>query len=444
VYYGNGAGGFLTPEIVPSMSSIGLAFGDLNGDGILDLVNSSGYIAFGATGGKFKRAVQYTVVDFENNFFNVVLADLRNNGLTDILTDEYFGVSVLLNLGKSEFEDGSWTSVTGGGGCGAAADYNGDGKPDLAMITTTGFTILLGTGKATKPFSTGTSVAVPGAGCLVTGDLNGDGIPDLLVSVNGSPNAVLAYLGNGDGTFTLASTTPTPNAGGYVALGDFNHDGKLDFATSGNLLALGNGDGTFQTPTTIVADPPNSGFSNIAVGDINNDGWSDIVLTNDGDEPQYTTFVLLNNQHGGFTQVPTTYGQNANQAILADVNKDGYLDLILGFGGGSVAYVYLGNGTGTFTYDVSLSGPGDNGFNLVADVNGDGIPDILVSGFDSLSVYLGTGGAKYAAPFTLGTGPEPGSLLVENLHGQKPSSGIPDIVVPDYSGGVMVLVNKTK
>ena len=118
------------------------------------------------------------------------------------------------------------------------------------------------------------------AACLVTGDLNGDGIPDLLVPSNGT---VVAYLGNGDGTFTLKGNTATPS-GGYLALGDFNHDGKLDFATSGNLLALGNGDGSFQTPTAIVSNPPGTGFSNIAAGDINNDGWPDLVLTNPGQE----------------------------------------------------------------------------------------------------------------------------------------------------------------
>src|SRR5208282_3546540 len=100
----------------------------------------------------------------------------------------------------------------------------------------------------------------------------------------------------GDGTFTLKSSTPTPS-GGALALGDFNHDGKLDFVTSGNLIGFGNGDGTFQNPTEIVADPPSTGFSGIAVGDINNDGWPDVVLTNNG-EPYNNTFVLLNNQKG--------------------------------------------------------------------------------------------------------------------------------------------------
>jgi len=139
------------------------------------------------------------------------------------------------------------------------------GLPD-ALPTATGISILLGTGKAVSPFGNGTPIAVTGAACPVAGDLNGGGIPDLLVPVNGTPNALLAYIGNGDGTFFLKSTTPTPNSGGSVVLADINHDGKLDFITSGNLLGLGNGDGTFKTPVPFVTNPPSFGFSNIAVG----------------------------------------------------------------------------------------------------------------------------------------------------------------------------------
>ena len=447
LYSGNGAGGFSGPHVLSLPVQSPIALGDVNGDGFPDLVSASGYIAFGTASGAFKPAVHHTVANVFNQFENVVLADLRKNGLTDIVTDDPTGISVLLNVGKGKFEDGEWTAVTGGAGCGATADFNGDGKPDLAVTTNTGFTILLGTGKVTVPFTAGASVAVAGAACLITGDLNGDGIPDLLVSVNGSPNALLAYLGNGDGTFTLKSTTPTPNSGGYVALADFNHDGKLDFATSGNLLALGNGDGTFQTPAPFVPNPPSSGFSGIAAGDINNDGWPDLVLTNSYlFSPGVDVYVLLNNQQGGFNQVPTSFGVGTQQPILADLNGDGNLDLVLASVQGSAASVYIGNGTGAFTTGPLLQGPGGpgTGIDLVADVNGDGIPDVLVSGGDTIEVYLGQGSATYAAPFAIGTGPVPGSLLAENLHGQPPSAGLPDIVIPDYSGGVTVLINKTK
>ena len=347
---------------------------------------------------------------------------------------------MLLSETKGLYEDGIWTSVTGGAGCGVAADFNGDGKSDLAVKNANGISILLGTGKYLTPFTAGANIGLAGADCLVTGDINGDGIPDLLVPVNGT---VVAYLGNGNGTFTLTSTTPTPS-GGYLALGDFNYDGKLDFATTGNLIALGNGDGTFQNPTDIVSDPPSTGFSGIAAGDINNDGWPDLVLTNNG-IPYNDVYVLLNNQQGGFTQVPTNFGPLTTQPILVDLNSDGALDLVVVNTSSGAAGVYLGNGVGGFSFKQLLTGPliDTAAVNLVADVNGDGVPDICILESDTLEIYLGKGGATYATPFDIGTGPFPGSVLVEDLHGQSSKTGIPDIVVADTSGGVMTLLNLT-
>jgi hypothetical protein len=448
LFFSNGAGGFSGPKYVdlPGAFSGGLTIGDLNGDGISALVSEAGYVAYGEGGGNFAKPVGYPI-DSAGGTNNVILADLRANGLTDMVTFAYDATSVLLNEGKKQFEDGIWTAVTGGAGCSAAADFNGDGKPDLAVITASGVSILLGTGKAAKPFTTGTPIAISGAACVVSGDLNGDGIPDLLVAVNGSPNALLSYLGNGDGTFTLKSTTPTPNSGGSVILADFNNDGKLDFATSGNLLALGNGDGTFQTPTAIVATVPLGGFSGIVAGDINNDGWPDLVLTNGEVDETTNATILLNNQHGGFTQVPSNFGAVTQQPILADVNGDGYLDLVLAYSTSSGATVYLGNGQGDFTFQVALPGADGsfNAFNIVADINGDGIPDVLVLGYNSFAVYLGEGGATYAPPYYIGLGLSPANnVLVENLHGQAPLAGVPDIVAPDNTGGVMTLLNLTK
>ncbi|MGA2575146.1 MAG: VCBS repeat-containing protein [Bryobacteraceae bacterium] len=218
IYTGNAAGTFSGPSYADLPGYEGVAIGDVNGDGIPDLVSTQGYIALGKGNGKFDAPYQYTINEVQQPR-NVVLADLRNDGLTDILTSGYYAVSVLLSEGKGAYEDGIWTSVSGGTSCGVAADFNGDGRPDLAVITSTGVSILLGTGKAASPFTPGSTIAINGAACLVTGDLNGDGIPDLLVAVNGSPNALVSYLGNGNGTFTLTSTTPTPNSGGAVVLG---------------------------------------------------------------------------------------------------------------------------------------------------------------------------------------------------------------------------------
>jgi len=442
LYFGNGAGGFTGPKVVSLSGGAyqALAIGDVNGDGRPDLVSGDGYVAYGEGDGNFSAPVSYPVDPYLYTT-GLVLADLRNNGLTDIVVGAQYFISVLLNDDNKEFEDGIWTSVAGGAGCGVKGDFNGDGKPDLAVNNANGISILLGTGKGATPFTAGTNIALAGAECLVTTDLNGDGMLDLLVPAQGS---VYAYLGNGDGTFTLASTTPTPS-GGYLAPGDFNHDGNVDFATSGNLIALGNGDGTFQSPTDIVANPPEGGFSGIAAGDINNDGWKDLVLTSAVFPVDANATVLLNNHKGGFTQVPTAFGALTGQPLLADLNGDGNLDLILGGASGSGAEVYLGNGKGKFTSQPGLPGPFEatNGVNCVADVNGDGIPDILVLGYDTIMIYLGEGNATYATPFGIGTGPSPGSILVEHLHSQSVAA-VPDIVVPDSSGGVMVLLNTTK
>jgi len=449
VYLNDGAGGFSGPSkvLMPGLGQI--AIGDVNGDHIPDLVSSLGYVALGNGDGTFKPPA-YHPLPPGALVSRVALADLRNNGLTDIVTADDEQISVLLNLSGGKFEDGLWTKVPAGAGCGAAADFNGDGRPDLAVNGPQGVTILLGTGSATPPFTTGPVIPLANADCLVTGDLNGDGIPDLLVPVNNPPPAtggtVFAYLGNGDGTFTLKSATPTSD-GGYIALGDFNNDGKLDFATSGNLLAYGNGDGTFRTPVPIMSKVPYGGFTNIAAGDLNGDGWPDLVITSFTDSYIY---VLINNQHGGFTAtvIHAQIGRallGPTQVLLSDLTRGGNLDMVVADGYGGGAAIYIGDGNGSFGYkEEVLAGDGAGGVLAVSDVNGDGIPDIVMTEGSTVGIFLGKGDATFADPYYIGAGPSPGDLLTQNLHGQASSAGLPDIVVPDASGGVMTLINTTK
>ncbi len=434
VYTSDGAGGFTGPRIA-DVSGLKIVLADVNGDGYPDVVASSGAVAYGSASGQFTKTVTYPAL----TGFTVAVGDLRNNGRQDIVTDAHDGISVLLNEGGDQFQEGNFTPLTGGAGCTVSADFNGDGKPDLAVSTASGVTIVLGTSSLSKPLQQGPTVSLPNAGCAIAVDLNKDGIEDLLVP---TPTAVVTLIGNGDGTFTQTFSTATSYEG-YLAVADFDHDGKLDFATSANLMAFGNGDGTFRKAKAIVATPPSGGFSAIAAGDINNDGWSDLILTSSA-FPYVNAYVLLNNQHGGFTQVPSSMGEFTDQAILVDFNGDGNLDVVFAGEDAAGAYIYLGDGTGNFTKGTVLgSFIGGTGVNVVADFNGDGIPDIGVQSSPSVALFLGKGDGTFEQGEEVGTYFSPGFPLVARLHGQHIGTP-PDLVVPDYSGGILVLFNETK
>ena len=438
LYLNNGAGGFSGPSYANLPEYSPFTIGDVSGDGIPDLVNGYGYIAFGKGNGTFDPPVYYPTDSSLFGPYNPVVADLRNNGLNDIVVQGSQAVSVLLAEGKGKFEDGIWSPLAGAFGCAAPADFTGNGKSDLAMLTTQGISILLGTGNGTKPYTTGSSIALSGAGCPLAADLTRNGIQDLLVP---QQSTILSYLGSGGGTFTQKGSTVFPSAITGWTLGDFNHDGYPDIATNSFYIAYGHGDGTFQAPVSFWTNPPNCEFPGIAAADFNNDGFSDLAITC---YAKNTIYVLINNQKGGFTQTSISNNEGPWDVVLADVAGSGNLDMLVSSLDVPTIYLYLGNGKGGFTLKQEipfLDGPAAY---AVADINGDGKPDLLQLNPDSVAVFLGAGNGTFAkTPFYLGTGPAPGQVLTQNLRGQS-RPGVPDIVLPDGSGGVRILLNETK
>ena len=188
----------------------------------------------------------------------------------------------------------------------------------------------------------------------------------------------------------------------------------------------------------MVANLPPGGFTYIATGDVNNDGWSDLVFS--VEQQASHAYVLLNNQRGGFTQVPTSFGGRTTEAVLTDLNGDGDLDLIMD------SLVYLGNGKGEFTFKTTLSFNAgvQFGFNVVSDVNGDGIPDVEYLASNSVAIFLGKGDGTFQTPYFVGAGPSPGSLLAANVHGQAGGTGLSILLLPDQQGGVFTILNLTK
>ena len=313
------------------------------------------------------------------------------------------------------------------GGYGAAsvavADVNRDGKPDLivanacASINGNSCTdtdgvigVLMGNGDGTfQPPVTYDSGPL-GAQVVAVSDVNGDRFPDLIVSngcygVNNCSDSVSVLLGNGDGTF---KTPVVYSSGGYfpyaVAIADVNRDGKPDVlvvntcadntcGTDGTVgVLLGNGDGTFQP--AVVYDSGGAFAMSVAVAALNGDGKPDLVVAYQGCfncQTNPNVGVLLGNGDGTFqTSVPyETVGYFATSVAVADVNGDGKPDLLVVNEcseftckkPGSVA-VLLGNGDGTFQPAVAYSSGGIFPFSVaVADVNGEGKLDLLLANF---------------------------------------------------------------
>ena len=280
---------------------------------------------------------------------------------------------------------------------------------------------------------------------VAIGDVNGDGKLDLLVanecaSITGGEcigAAVSVLLGNGDGTFQVpvSYSLGEDSSAHSVAAGDVNGDGKLDLVVVTNSLVavlLGNGDGTFQQPLSYGL----GGYFALAVvvADVNGDGRPDLLVANlCADSSCYTNGsvgVLLGNGDGTF-QAAQTYDAGdyyANSLAVADVNGDGKFDVLVSTS--ESVGVLLGNGDGTFQ---PASAYGQGGINAnsvaIADVNRDGKPDLLVANEcvstsrcsnGSVNVLLGNGDGTFQA-----------DLSYESAVGSSP---VPSVVTADLNG----------
>ena len=229
----------------------------------------------------------------------------------------------------------------------AAADFNGDGKMDIAAGDNTGVSILLGNGDGT--FQPPVSYALGSyAAFVIVGDFNGDGKPDL-AAANMEANQISVLLGKGDGTFQIAVTYAVGYSPAAIAVADFNGDGKLDLAvnsiglggpSSTISILLGNGDGTFQPARNNVLGAQ-SFF--VVAGDFNGDGKQDLAWPNYGSN---AVSIQLGNGDGTF-KPPVNYSAGTGPETLAigDFNGDGKPDIVWrNYSTGQNA-VWLMNGT---------------------------------------------------------------------------------------------------
>jgi FG-GAP-like repeat len=337
---------------------------DLNGDGKLDLVitnqkSNNVAVLFGNGDGTFQAAITFTI----------------GNGPRPV--------------------------------CAVVADFNNDGKPDIAVANaeagpssgTVSMLINHGDGTFFPAFQVNSNIS---ALCLIAADLDKDGNQDLWIGGNGS-SAVL--FGKGDGTFQAPQIFGIISAFS-VAIGDLNADTFADLAgvtptaligplPAGQLpisveVLLNRKDGTFGPNVALYAAKTTTGPTGIALGDFNHDGKLDAAVTNSGTGE---VSILLGNGDGTFQpQSFFSVGNVPGPIVLADFDGTGRIDFAVGTqnADGKGVRVYLGNGDGTFTFLQGLAtGPGPT-YLTIGDFNGDKVPDIADIDFtnNTVSVFV--------------------------------------------------------
>jgi Bacterial Ig-like domain (group 3)/FG-GAP-like repeat/FG-GAP repeat len=332
-----------------------------------------------------------------------VVGDFNRDGKADLIIGYPLSNVTTIMRGNGDGTLQAAVNVQVSGAAIAAADLNNDGKLDLVIQNGNAMAVSLGNGdgsfQAPVAFSSTKLFSVRVA------DFNGDGRPDL-VGISGKTVSIL--LGNGDGSFEAAKERNFDNALTSVGVGDFNHDGKPDLAlVNFNLegfgvgfvaVLLGNGDGTFKSSAANYQEgvAPES----VALADFNGDGNLDVAITNSG-EGSGMTSVLLGNGDG--TLQPAKgwpSGAGPGDLAVADFNGDGHPDLIVSDGALccgpelNTVSLLINNGDGTFQPPVSFAVFSFGAGTLaVADFKHDGAPDVAVLGTENqLTLLLNTGG----------------------------------------------------
>lgn len=445
ILVGDGVGGFSPAASSPievGEEPIAVGTGDFNQDGHVDLVvanyrSSDVHVLLGDGTGRFASAPGAPIPVASPT--SLTVGDLDEDGHLDIVCTELDGTLVLLRgqgTGWFNFltvcETGkALTKIIKG-------DFDGDGHLDL-LVAAEKDGGWLAPGKGDGSFGNLVSIEIDGHGELTVNDFNNDGYLDLAI-VNFSDSVSLQF-GDGRGNFSkpvrYAASVKGSNAA--VALGDINEDGFTDvilcdrFDSSIMILMSAKSEG-FVGPIKFKAELPYG----VALGDFNGDGRADLAAgTAEG------VLVLLGNGKGVFRieHILATFSWRAIPAVIVgDYNGDGHLDIVAVNHGGDNVLLFLSNGDGGF-YGPFAFETGKAPISAVsADFNVDGHLDLVVANSKSadLSVLLGNGEGGFNRISRVSVGEEPWSVVT----GDFDADNYPDIAVVNSAGNnLSILLN---
>ena len=463
-----------------------VSISDFNGDGKLDFVVTfaadtkvSVYLNTttpGASAPTFSVKTDFTTGSVS---YSVSIEDFNGDGKPDLVSANAGAntVSVLFNTtptgnaapsfsAKTDFATGSYAGTV------SVGDFNGDGKPDMAVTnaSSNSVSVLLNTtptGNSTPTFSAKTDFTTGTFPYAVSVyDINDDGKPDMAVA-NYDENSVSVFLntttpGASTPTFTDKTDFTTGTSPSSVSICDLNGDGKPDMASANynennvsvllNTMTLGVAAPSFSAGTGIAAA---GSAQDVCSADFNGDGKPDFASANYGSS---TISVNLNTTTPGASTPTfssfTTFAANTSVIGIwsADFNGDGKPDLACINYGPSIISVYIntttpGASTPTFTAKTDFASINTGNYLVAADFNGDGKPDLACTDMNdnSMSVFLntttpGSTTPSFAAKTTFTAGNHVNKILASDFN----CDGKPDIVVGNRdANNISVYINTT-
>ena len=429
------------PEVAVGSGPVAVAIGDFNGDGIQDFATANQNsrtvsIRLGNGSGGFTSPASPEVA-VGSAPVSVAIGDFNGDGMQDLAVANASSgtVSIRLGDGLGGFSGATDVSVGSGPNSVAIGDFNGDGKQDLAVANGDSNTVSIRLGNGSGGFTSPATPEVPEVAvgsapvAVAIGDFNGDGRQDLAVA-NVSSGTVSIRLGNGSGGFTSPATPEVAVGSGpvAVAIGDFNGDGIQDFATANQnshtvAIRLGNGSGGFTSPATPEVAVGTAPFS-VAIGDFNGDGRQDFAAANYSSNDVSVRLGVCtpsvvsattgdSNSNGKIDRLTVVYSEAVNDPNYDAVAVTGY----------SMPGTGSGTGTTTLVYNLTEDGDGCSPLTLtitnVGTESGNGTSECFAY---SHSVFLQSspnqtptitgapGGTFSSTPFGLTINPSTGTI----------------------------------